>query len=163
MKLFFAFALVLISLVGLAQEPSDSIKERQDIGTAFVERIPVAQGCNVIDPSDQAAMKLCMQQYIYSHIGSNFKYPKKARQQAIQAKIIVQFVIEKDASMSNVTIKKGAADLYKDAKPKVLAAAQELDAEAIRVIELLKFEMPATQRSKPVRFTFTVPINAKLT
>jgi protein TonB len=66
----------------------------------------------------------------------------------IQGKVYVNFVIEKNGKVSNVTIARGVDAL--------------IDNEAIRVIKLLPKFTPAKQRGKPVRMQYTVPINARL-
>jgi protein TonB len=71
-----------------------------------------------------------------------------ARQMGISGKIFVNFVIEKDGSISNVTVARGVD--------------KSLDDEAVRVIKKLPKMQPAKQRGKPVRMQFTMPINARL-
>jgi protein TonB len=83
-----------------------------------------------------------------THIGKNFKFPEMARQMGIQGRVFVNFVIEKDGSISNVTVARGVDPL--------------LDDEAMRVVKGLPRFQPAKQRGKPVRMQYTVPINAKL-
>jgi protein TonB len=57
-------------------------------------------------------------------------------------------VIERNGSISNVEIVRGVDPL--------------LDDEAVRVVKKLPRLTPAKQRGKPVRMSFTLPINAKL-
>ncbi|MDZ7848833.1 MAG: energy transducer TonB [Owenweeksia sp.] len=71
-----------------------------------------------------------------------------ARQMGLEGKVYVSFVVEKDGSISNVEVLRGVDPL--------------LDDEAIRVINKLPDMTPAKQRGKPVRMSFTMPINAKL-
>jgi TonB family protein len=63
-------------------------------------------------------------------------------------RVYINFVIEKNGKVSNVTIARGVDKL--------------IDDEAIRVIKLLPKFIPAKQRGKPVRMQYTVPINAPL-
>ncbi len=128
----------------------------------MVEKIPVIKGCANLDAENQEQQRECMQHNIVKHVGANFKYPENARKRGIQAKIYVGFVIEKDGSISSIEIYKGAEDAYKDANKKSRAAAKQLDEEAIEVIKSLEFLEPAMQKGKPVRMSFTMPINAKL-
>jgi len=41
----------------------------------------------------------------YNYIGMNLRYPKEARVSKITGKVIVEFVIEKDGSISSKNIK----------------------------------------------------------
>jgi len=77
------------------------------------------------------------------------QYPVKAQEAGIQGRVICQFVIEKDGSISEVELVKSVDPL--------------LDAEAIRVIGLMPKWTPAIQRGKEVRMKYTMPINFALT
>ena len=65
----------------------------------------------------------------------------------LQGKVFVEFIIEKDGSISNITVIRGADPM--------------LDREAVRVITNLPHIAPATQRGKPVRMRFIMPITAR--
>ncbi|MGB0175696.1 MAG: energy transducer TonB, partial [Owenweeksia sp.] len=71
-----------------------------------------------------------------------------ARQMGIQGRVYVDFVIERNGSISNVTVVRGVDPL--------------LDDEAVRVIKSLPKFQPAKQRGKPVRMRFTMPFNLRL-
>ena len=98
---------------------------------AVVEEMPKCPGGNV-------------QKWISKHI----KYPMIAQENNIQGKVFVQFVIEKDGSVSNVKVTR--------------SVDPSLDKEAIRVIQSMPKWTPGKQRQKPVRVSFTVPINFQL-
>ena len=85
-----------------------------------------------------------VQKWITKHI----KYPMVAQENNIQGKVFVQFVIEKDGSVSNVNVTR--------------SVDPSLDKEAIRVIQSMPKWIPGKQRKKPVRVSFTVPINFQL-
>ncbi|MCT4625306.1 MAG: energy transducer TonB, partial [Schleiferiaceae bacterium] len=78
----------------------------------------------------------------------NFVYPEMAKQMQLSDKVWVSFVIEKNGKISNVKVERGQ---YED-----------LNNEATRLIKLLPKMKPAKQRGKPVRMSYTVPINFKL-
>ncbi len=80
----------------------------------------------------------------------NIRYPKKARKKGIEGKVYIEFIIEKDGSVSNVTVKKGVLD------------APELGAEGARVVRLMPKWNPATQNGKTVRLYCMLPINFSL-
>ncbi|MBL7965614.1 MAG: TonB family protein [Prolixibacteraceae bacterium] len=78
-------------------------------------------------------------------IATNVRYPVEAQEKGIQGKVFVQYVIEPDGSISNVKIDKGVHPV--------------IDAEAIRVVKLMPKWIPARQNGKPVRVSYTVPVN----
>ena len=81
-------------------------------------------------------------------IAKNVKYPMIAQENNIQGKVFVQFVIEKDGSVSDVKVAR-SVDTF-------------LDKEAIRVVKAMPKWKPGKQRGKPVRVSYTVPINFQL-
>lgn len=78
----------------------------------------------------------------------NIIYPEIAKEQNEQGTVYVKFVIEKDGSITNVTIMRGVSP--------------SIDAEAIRVIQMMPKWKPSTQRGKPVRVWFNLPIKFTL-
>ena len=85
---------------------------------------------------------------IFKHLFENIKYPVDAMENGIQGRVVVDFIIEKDGSISNPTVK---SSLY-----------PSLDAEAIRVIKTLKKYTPATQNGKPVAVRQSIPITFRM-
>ncbi len=126
-----------------------SEKEQEDkevLNFAEVETVPVFQNCN--PKSDNDELKLCFQNGILKYVAYNFKFPEEARKRGIQGRNYTSFVIEKDGSIGVVEIVRGTHPM--------------LDLEAIRVVSEIPKVTPAMQRGKPVRMSFTLPINAKL-
>jgi periplasmic protein TonB len=88
-------------------------------------------------------------QGLLDYLAKNTVYPVDAKEQGIQGKVIVRFVVEKDGSVSTVTVIKGTNT--------------SLDAAAVKVVESLpKFETPGKIGGKPVRVHFMVPITFAL-
>jgi protein TonB len=81
-------------------------------------------------------------------IASNIKYPVIAAENGIQGRVFVQFVVNTDGSITDVRVARGVDP--------------SLDQEAIRVVKTLPKWKPGKQRGKPVRVSYTVPINFQL-
>ena len=78
----------------------------------------------------------------------NLRYPAKAQEAGKQGRVIVQFVVRKDGSLSDF---------------KVLRSVDPwLDAEAIRVISTMPKWKPGMQDGKPVSVKFTLPVTFML-
>lgn len=78
----------------------------------------------------------------------NVHYPVIAQENGISGRVYVAFVIEKDGSITDV---------------KVLRSVDPaLDKEALRVVKSMPKWNPGQQRNKPVRVSYTVPINFTL-
>lgn len=85
---------------------------------------------------------------LYEFIRNNVKYPELAKETGIEGTVFVQFVVEKDGSLSNV-----------QALRKIGGGCDE---EAIRVVKSMPKWKPGSQRGRNVRCSFTIPIKFTL-
>ena len=83
-------------------------------------------------------------------IKSELHYPEIALENDIQGKVFVNFVIERDGSVSNVKVRRG------------IQGGKMCDAEAMRVITKLPKWTPARQGFDTVRFYYMIPIDFKI-
>ena len=79
---------------------------------------------------------------------NNLNYPEIARKSGITGTVYVQFVVEKDGSISDVKVVRGIGG--------------GCDEEAVRVVKSMPKWKPGKQRGQPVRVYFTLPIEFKL-
>ena len=82
------------------------------------------------------------------YIAQNIRYPEEAKQKDIQGRVYVQFVIEKDGTITDVVIVKGIGG--------------GVDEEAKRVVESSPKWTPGKQRGNPVRVRMILPIEFRL-
>lgn len=78
----------------------------------------------------------------------NLKYPENAMKNNVQGRVIVQFVVEKDGTLTEFKVAR--------------SVDPDLDAEALRVLQTMPKWKPGMQRGKIVRVKFTVPVSFKL-
>jgi protein TonB len=83
-----------------------------------------------------------------TYIQTNLKYPKEAKDKNVQGAVVVQFIVEKDGSLSAVKAVRSPSEL--------------LSKEAIRVISSSPKWKPGMQNKKPVRVQYYMPIGFKL-
>lgn len=88
------------------------------------------------------------EQAMYAFLKNNLRYPEMAAQNNIQGRVTVQFVVEKDGSISNVKVVRG-----KD---------PDLDKEAVRVVKSMPKFIPGRMNGQSVRVFYTLPVNFKL-
>ena len=81
-------------------------------------------------------------------LSDNIKYPVIAQENGIQGRVITNFVVERDGSISDVQVIRGQDP--------------SLDKEAVRVIKTMPRWTPGQQRGKPVRVRFTLPVVFRL-
>jgi protein TonB len=81
-------------------------------------------------------------------LSENIKYPVIAQENGIQGRVICNFVVEKDGSITDVQVVRGVDP--------------SLDREAIRVIQQMPRWKPGKQRGQAVRVRFTLPVVFRL-
>lgn len=85
---------------------------------------------------------------LFQFLGQSLRYPLEAYKNRIQGKVLVQFVVRKDGSISNVKVV-GNAD-------------PSLDKEAVRVVNSMPKWTPGTQNGEAVNVRYTLPIVFRL-
>lgn len=80
-----------------------------------------------------------------SFVAKTIRYPIKSRTRGKDGRVLVTFVIEKDGSITNGKILRAVAD--------------DIDAEALRVVNLSPKWNPGVVNGAPVRTQYTFPIN----
>lgn len=89
-------------------------------------------------PGGQSALRDFLQ--------SNIKYPADAKHNGVDGTVLVQFVVEKDGTLSNIKV------LRKSKLP-------SLDAEALRVVKLIKgFKAGRNENNQLVRVKYSLPV-----
>jgi protein TonB len=78
-------------------------------------------------------------------LSKNLRYPSEAQDAGVGGRVYMSFVVEKDGSLSNFTVERGAG--------------YGMDEEATRVLKLAKAWKPGLQNGRPVRVKFVIPIN----
>ena len=82
------------------------------------------------------------------YLAENIRYPEEAYENSTQGRVIVNFVIEKDGSVTEAGVMKSVEPL--------------LDAEALRVVSSMPKWTPGKQNGEAVRVKYTIPITFKL-
>jgi protein TonB len=127
--------IVTAEAIPVNQRPGTSATEQTSDTTVFfvVDEEPQFPG------DDNARLRFLAQ---------NISYPEKAQNEGKQGRVTVQFIVEKDGSLTNVKIVEGVSP--------------ELDAEAVRVIRSMPKWIPGKQRGVNVRVSYMLPIQFRL-
>ena len=83
-------------------------------------------------------------QAMIEFLQTNMKYPDDAAKQKVEGRVMVQFVVETDGSVSDVHVAK--------------QVFPSLDAEAIRVVQAMPKWTPGKEKGKVVRVKYNLPI-----
>ncbi len=84
----------------------------------------------------------------YEFVSENLRYPAQARRMQVEGKVFIEFVVNKDGSLTDIIVVKGIG--------------AGCDEEAMRVLKLAPPWNPGRQRGKPVRQRMVLPIFFKL-
>lgn len=84
----------------------------------------------------------------YKYVGDKIKYPPQARRMGVEGRVFVEFVIDKDGSITEVRAVKGIG--------------AGCDEEAVRILQGAPKWKAGKQRGKPVKQRMVLPITFKL-
>jgi TonB family protein len=85
---------------------------------------------------------------MYAYIGKNLNYPKEAKENGIQGRVVVQFVVNLDGSITEVKVLKDIGGGCGD--------------EAVRVVKAMPNWKPGTQKGKAVKVRYNLPFKFEL-
>jgi protein TonB len=119
-----------------------------DVPFAVLEDVPLFPGCEKVPRAQQ---RDCFMEQMNKHIKKHFDYPTRAKEDGVQGRITVMFVIDKTGNVTNLRIrglnKKGS---------------ELLENEAERIIKKLPKFTPGRQRGKAVPVSYAQPILFKI-
>ena len=87
-------------------------------------------------PGGQAAL--------LKYINDNVRYPEEAKKDNLEGRVVVNFTIEKDGSVTNVKVAKSAHPI--------------LDKEAVRVVESMPKWIPGKRNGESYKVSYNIPI-----
>lgn len=124
-----------------ADDNGEKNQEYQEVTQEVAVEAEEAQIFSVVEESpsypggDEARMK---------YLKDNLKYPQLARESGIDGTVYIEFIVERDGSISKPVIKRDIGGGCGD--------------EALRVVKSMPKWSPGKQRGKPVRTQFVLPI-----
>lgn len=125
--------------------PQDTIRQELEevvaVGFAPEEKVYVVTDEQPQFPGGQQELM----KYLFTHL----RYPKSCQQAGIQGRVIVQFLVDKEGNVCNVEVVRKVHD--------------DLDAEALRLVQAMPRWTPAQLKGEPVVSRFTLPIMFRLT
>ena len=94
-------------------------------------------------PSFPGGMKAMM-----DYLARNIRYPANAKNDLIEGRVILQFIVDKKGRLSDVKV--------------VKSVEPSLDAEAVRVVKSMPRWNPGMQNGKAVKVRYTLPVTFRL-
>ena len=133
MKSIIYYLLFVAFFGSCAQVYAQTPEKNDNVVFTIVEHMPEFPG------GDEAMAKF---------LQKNIVYPESVMKANIQGKVYLSFVVDEKGNVRDAKILRGVHEL--------------LDAEALRVINLMPRWKPGTQGGRPVRVQFNLPIDFKL-
>lgn len=115
------------------------------------EQMPRFPGCESF-PEDEKIKQACSKEKLKEYITKNLNYPAEARVNKIEGVVYVKFVVDKDGSVSNVSVINDPGSGLGEASKKLVESMNKMP----------KKWQPALQNNQPVRVYFTLPVSFKL-
>ncbi|PNW25432.1 energy transducer TonB [Formosa algae] len=127
-------------IVAVDEVQIEEVEEDVEVPFSVIENIPVFPGCEGLS---REASKACFQTKMNEHIKSHFKYPEDALDLGLQGRVSVMFIIDEQGYITGIRSR---------------GPEQILEQEAERIVRLLPRMKPGSQRGKPVKVSYAVPI-----
>ena len=108
-----------------------------------VEDMPHFKGAGCADSEQQ-----CNQRAMLAHIYSNFKYPASAKDDGVEGKVIVQFVVGTDGAILEPSVVRSPDDA--------------LSEEVLRIVREMPEWAPGRQDGEDVQVSFVLPVQFRL-
>jgi len=125
------------------------VYKKEEIKEKSSSRVfPMSDDDRIYDVVEQMPSFKGGQGTLMKWIASNLNYPVAAEEQQIEGRVLVQFVVEKDGSITNVKV--------------IKSIESSLDNEAIRVVKSMPNWIPGRQNGLAVRVKYTVPVTFRL-
>jgi protein TonB len=125
------------------KEYVEELVKRQD------DEEPAEESEGVFDVVEQMPEFPGGQNALIQYLSQNLRYPLIAKENKIQGRTLVSFIVEKDGRISTVEVLRSSGDMM-------------LDREAMRVIRSMPRWRPGYMKGQPVRVQYQVPITFKL-
>lgn len=142
--LFLFFSSLIFSQDKIILIDENFNSETTELPFSVIEEIPAFPGCEEVDKTERHN---CFNAKMSEHITTNFIYPKIAAKKKIQGKVLIQFIIDRDGSITDI---------------RTSGADPILQTEAYRIFTLLPQMKPGIQKGKPIKVKYALPLNFRL-
>ncbi len=118
------------------------IVDKPGTGTGVVAAPPPPQIYTYVEQMPESSVD------VNSYLGKNIRYPEQAKENNIEGRVILKFVVNEDGAVSDISVVRGIGG--------------GCDEEAKRVVASMPKWKPGKQNGRPVKVYFTLPIVFKL-
>lgn len=152
MKSVFLAVLMLVAAAQIsAHSATDQMSEKASVGATSVDTVSVNGVKTYVYDLDQLDSQPDYPggiRGIMMFLAQNLVYPAKAVEEGVQGRVLVSFVVTKDGKVADARV--------------VRSVCPDLDAEALRVVRMIKGFTPGTFKGKKVDVRYNLPVTFRL-
>jgi protein TonB len=129
-------------------DPNADIKIDEPVGNSDVKQVTEEDPNKIFTAVEKEPMFKGGEEAFRNYLGKNIKYPAVAKENNVQGKVFLSFVVEKDGSLTDIKIVRDIGSGCGD--------------EAVRVLRNSPKWSPGIQNGRPVRVAYTIPVSFTL-
>jgi protein TonB len=129
-------------------DPNADIKIDEPVGNSDVKQVTEEDPNKIFTAVEKEPAYPGGIESFYNYLRNTIRYPAVAKENNVQGKVFVSFVVEKDGSLTDIKVVRGIGS--------------GCDEEAVRVLKSSKKWNPGIQNGRPVRVAYTMPISFAL-
>jgi protein TonB len=125
-------------------DPTQEIRIDEPVGNSDVKAVVEEDPNQIFTSVEQVPEFPGGVQKFYDYLGKSIHYPAIDRENNTSGRVMVQFVVERDGSLTDVKAVRGPSETLQE--------------EAVRVLKKSPKWKPGIQNGRPVRVQYTVPV-----
>ncbi len=129
-------------------DPNAEIKIDEPVGNSDVKQVTEEDPNRIFTAVEKEPNFPGGEAAFASYLGKNIHYPAIAKENNVQGKVFLSFVVERDGSLTDIRVVRGIGS--------------GCDDEAVRVLKASPKWRPGIQNGRPVRVAYTIPISFTL-
>ena len=129
-------------------DPNADIKIDEPVGNSDVKQVTEEDPNKIFTAVEQEPKFPGGEDAFRNYLGKNIRYPAIAKENNVQGKVFLSFVVERDGTLTDLKVVRGIGS--------------GCDDEAMRVLRNSPKWKPGIQNGRPVRVSYTIPISFAL-
>jgi protein TonB len=129
-------------------DPNADIRIEEPVGNSDVKQVVEENPNQIFTAVEQAPTFPGGDGAFGKYLGKNIRYPAIARENNVQGRVVLTFVVERDGSLTDIKV--------------LRSLGSGTDEEAVRVLKASPKWKPGIQNGRPVRVQYSIPVNFTL-
>ena len=129
-------------------DPNADIRIDEPVGNSDVKQVVEENPNQIFTAVEQAPSFPGGDGAFGKYLGKNIHYPAIARENNVQGRVVLTFVVERDGSLTDIKV--------------LRSLGSGTDEEAVRVLKASPKWKPGIQNGRPVRVQYSIPVNFTL-